>query len=70
MITDGRGFGTGLALHAIVKMLEAKGVFTHGELVTALDSALADLDGLRARDIVISPEASADASQAIGLLYT
>jgi hypothetical protein len=68
MITGGTAYGTGLALKHILALLERKGVTTHGEVVSALDAALAELDELR-RNGAIAPDAGAAAGRAIGLLY-
>jgi hypothetical protein len=68
MITGGTAYGTDLALKHILALLEHKGVVTQGEVVKALDGALAELDELR-RSGVIAPDAGAAAGRAIGLLY-
>jgi len=68
MITGGTAYGTGLALKHILALLEHKGVVTQGEVVKALDGALAELDELR-RNGTIAPDAGAAAGRAIGLLY-
>ena len=68
MITGGTAYGTDLALKHILALLEHKGVVTHGEVVKALDGALAELEELR-RNGAIAPDAGAAAGRAIGLLY-
>jgi hypothetical protein len=68
MTTNGTTYGTNLALKHILKLFERKGIATVGEVTTALDAALAELDELRASGAV-APDAGLAAGQAIGALY-
>ena len=67
MINDGTAYGTDLALQHILALLELKNVVTHNEVVGALDNALEELTGISKG--VMTPDASAAAGKAIGLLY-
>jgi hypothetical protein len=66
--TNDTAFGVTLALKHVLMLLEHAGVVAQGEVTTALDSALSELDELRASGAV-DPDAGLAAGQAIGSLY-
>lgn len=64
MIDDGRAYAVGLALKALLRKLEKKGVLQYTETQKMLDDTLEEL-----KTIEMAPEEGARAARMIGALY-